>query len=197
MAARSKYARAALTEMTSRPLPKNLCESYRGNTLDRIYTKLGLAPGGHVPKDFKGKFDVDGHTVIVFASRQTSLPEGRRGGRVFKPKTVSGRTYSLSRMFFQLKGSGKLVPIGRVRQVAACKGGGSLSGLGGTRKRGFYVSWGRTGSTVATLREAKKVAEAMGSLYGRGTTVRSHNTGRVVFGCSDAGKCAKRTNKSK
>lgn len=112
------------------PLPSNLCDhSYRGSPLDRIYEALGLKSRS-MPKPFKGLFNVDGHTVVVFPSRAGT--EKSRFGynqRKYRKKTVSGRKYGLTRVFFRLPG-GKLVPAGRIKQSGHCGGKG-----GRARKR--------------------------------------------------------------
>jgi hypothetical protein len=107
------------------PLPNNICDFYKirsyGSPLDRIYEVLG-AKSRRLPAKFKGLFNVDGHRVVVFPTMHEAKPH-RNWGHNYKPKKISGRSYGLSRVFFQLPG-GTLVPAGRVLQTKFCGGKG-------------------------------------------------------------------------
>lgn len=117
------------------PLPRNLCSEREGDRythssaqLDRIYHKLG-ATSRKLPKRFKGKFRIDGHTVVVFPSRgETEKAPWGGYRRRFKEGKVSGRKYGLTRVFY-LVGPGRLVPVGRIHQSKYC------GGTGGRRRR--------------------------------------------------------------
>jgi hypothetical protein len=106
------------------PLPANLCvgrvtvdtsDGPRGayvNPTERVRKVLGIV-GTKIPKTFRGKFKVDGHTVVVFPSLPGPKPLYRKSGK--KRLTIQGRDYQAHRMFFLLK-SGRLIPTGRVHQ---------------------------------------------------------------------------------
>lgn len=125
-----------MTQYHYAPLPRDLCNRrwgmeesgdgkrriIWGDHTKTVYQALGLR-GNSIPKNMKGKFNVDGHTVVVFPS---SSQGGR--GRNYKKKHISGRKYGLSRVFFLLPNK-KLVPVGRIAQSKYC------GGTGGRRRR--------------------------------------------------------------
>ena len=105
-------------------LPENLCvhratvntpdgprETYVDPTR-RVRKVIGIS-GTKIPKDFRGKFKVDGHTVVVFPSLPGPKPRHKKSGK--KTLTIQGRKYGAHRVFFLLK-SGRLIPTGRVHQ---------------------------------------------------------------------------------
>jgi len=116
------------------PLPANLCSAQSYKTTGRVYEVIGgeaAARTRKLPKSLKGKFNVDGHTVVVFPSSQKSTLRKRRD---YKKKQVSGRKYGLTRVFFLIepqdlkyRGYGfnphkpKLIPVGRIGQSKYCR----------------------------------------------------------------------------
>ncbi|MCP4243510.1 MAG: hypothetical protein GY772_23390 [bacterium] len=130
----------------NRKLPANLCKQIpweRGRATEqirhRIYNALGFGgPDGRgsvVPKDFHGLFNIDGHDVVVFrGGDRSNLKRKMLGGK------GSNKSFTLSRIFFRLKHSGKMVPIGRIRQIKECREPGAFLegwGGGGSRKGGL------------------------------------------------------------
>jgi hypothetical protein len=134
-------------------LPENLCvrratvntsEGPRDVYVDptqRVRKVIGIG-GTKMPKDFRGKFKVDGHTVVVFPSLPGPKPRNRKSGK--KTLTIQGRKYGAHRMFFLLK-NGRLIPTGRVHQYciekrrSARKAGSDPKDvtLSGLRRRGW------------------------------------------------------------
>jgi len=123
------------------PLPPNLCVSHYDVTR-RVRKVLGISD--RMPKNFKGKFKVDGHTVVVFPSVGGDKKPGGGGKRL----KVQGRKYALHRMFFLLTG-GRLIPTGRVRQFCIEKRrvvkrkGGDVSTVVLAGAEGLGVKWRR------------------------------------------------------
>jgi hypothetical protein len=102
------------------PLPRDLCSQSSGHYIaNRVYEVLG-AKNRKLPSRLKGKFNVDGHTVVVFPSSRQERPSGSWQTRSYKKKSISGRKYGLSRMFFLLPNR-KLVPVGRILQSGYCR----------------------------------------------------------------------------
>jgi hypothetical protein len=74
----------------------------------RVYEAIGVQHRT-IPKDRKGVFDVDGHTVVLFKSGKGPLgASGRKGRKYFH------------RLFFVLP-NGRLAPVGRIRQALRCR----------------------------------------------------------------------------
>jgi hypothetical protein len=105
--------RRGFGEGSERPrLTPDLCDYPRGNSVTyRVYDVLGI-PGNTIPRGMQGRFNVDGHTVVVKAA-------GPRRHR---------RSGFSHRMFFDV--NGRLIPVGRVHQALCKKHGGGMGGCG-------------------------------------------------------------------
>jgi hypothetical protein len=111
--------------MEPKKLPAKLCN------LDLVQAREYMDPMRRVraalkltttmPKDFHGKFTVDGHKVVIFKSGETP------------GKHRQGRKSSAHRIYFDLGGA--LIPVGRIGQF--CKAAVKKAGLTRLKKREF------------------------------------------------------------
>lgn len=115
------------------PLTDNLCE-YRGGSWgisQRVKQKLGVT-GGTIPANMKGRYLVDGHTVIVFKSGKTPKMPKKKGRSQYNPSAAKRYFH---RVFFQDGGKhAPLIPVGRARQALKC----SLRPGGNTLKARYH-----------------------------------------------------------
>lgn len=103
------------------PLPADLCEVADAwpTLTDRVRYKLGRGGGNKLPADMQGRFNIDGHVVVV----RPGTPAHRQPyGRLIPS--------SKHRMFFEV--NGRLIPTGRVHQALCGKHRGrAVRGPGG------------------------------------------------------------------